>query len=87
MARQFIYHMHGTSKVYPSGKKVLDGVNLSFYPDAKIGGNRLGRKSGQTIGQRQDILVGHHRLQNTVWQHNGRLWRAKGCDRSIVLRL
>ncbi|MDP4822525.1 MAG: energy-dependent translational throttle protein EttA [Aestuariivirgaceae bacterium] len=37
MARQFIYHMHGTSKVYPSGKKVLDGVNLSFYPDAKIG--------------------------------------------------
>jgi ATP-binding cassette ChvD family protein len=37
MARQFIYHMHQTSKVYPSGKKVLDGVNLSFYPDAKIG--------------------------------------------------
>ena len=37
MARQFIDHMHQTSKVYPSGKKVLDGVNLSFYPDAKIG--------------------------------------------------
>jgi ATP-binding cassette ChvD family protein len=37
MARQFIYHMHGTSKAYAGGKKVLDGINLSFYPDAKIG--------------------------------------------------
>lgn len=37
MARQFIYHMHNLSKAYAGGKKVLDGVNLSFYPDAKIG--------------------------------------------------
>ncbi|MBD8877942.1 energy-dependent translational throttle protein EttA [Roseibium polysiphoniae] len=37
MARQFIYHMHGLSKSYTGGKKVLDNVNLSFYPDAKIG--------------------------------------------------
>src|SRR5690554_7089286 len=37
MARQFIYHMHGMSKAYAGGKKVLDNVNLSFYPDAKIG--------------------------------------------------
>ncbi|GHA15992.1 energy-dependent translational throttle protein EttA [Devosia pacifica] len=37
MARQFIYHMHGMSKAYAGGKKVLDGINLSFYPDAKIG--------------------------------------------------
>jgi ATP-binding cassette ChvD family protein len=35
--RQFIYHMRGLSKTYPAGKKVLDNVNLSFYPDAKIG--------------------------------------------------
>ncbi len=35
--RQFIYHMQGLSKTYPAGKKVLDNVNLSFYPDAKIG--------------------------------------------------
>ena len=35
--RQFIYHMRGLSKTYPPGKKVLDNVNLSFYPDAKIG--------------------------------------------------
>ena len=37
MARQFIYHMEGLSKVYPGNRKVLENVNLSFYPDAKIG--------------------------------------------------
>src|SRR5262245_62367978 len=37
MARQFIYHMHGLTKAYSSGKKVLENVHLSFYPDAKIG--------------------------------------------------
>ncbi|MGI8526728.1 MAG: energy-dependent translational throttle protein EttA [Pseudolabrys sp.] len=35
--RQFIYHMQGLTKAYPAGKKVLENVNLSFYPDAKIG--------------------------------------------------
>src|ERR1700720_960675 len=37
MARQFIYHMQGLGKIYPGGKKVLENINLSFYPDAKIG--------------------------------------------------
>src|SRR5262244_1442625 len=37
MARQFIYHMQGLSKVYPGNRKVLENVHLSFYPDAKIG--------------------------------------------------
>src|ERR1019366_7772473 len=37
MARQFIYHMQGLTKTYPGGKKVLENINLSFYPDAKIG--------------------------------------------------
>src|SRR6218665_3855028 len=37
MARQFIYHMHGMTKAYSNGKKVLDNIHLSFYPDAKIG--------------------------------------------------
>jgi ATPase subunit of ABC transporter with duplicated ATPase domains len=37
MARQFIYHMQGLTKTYPGGKKVLDNIHLSFYPDAKIG--------------------------------------------------
>jgi ATP-binding cassette ChvD family protein len=35
-ARQFIYHMQGLTKTWP-GKKVLENINLSFYPDAKIG--------------------------------------------------
>jgi ATP-binding cassette ChvD family protein len=33
---QFIYHMQGLTKTYPT-RKVLENVNLSFYPDAKIG--------------------------------------------------
>jgi ATP-binding cassette ChvD family protein len=37
MAHQFIYHMHGLSKTYPGNRKVLEDINLSFYPDAKIG--------------------------------------------------
>src|SRR6476620_7025383 len=35
--RQFVYHMHGLTKTYPGNRKVLENVNLSFYPDAKIG--------------------------------------------------
>src|ERR1700724_2531167 len=34
---QFIYHMHGLSKAYPGHRKVMEDINLSFYPDAKIG--------------------------------------------------
>ncbi|MFO1148155.1 MAG: energy-dependent translational throttle protein EttA [Alsobacter sp.] len=34
---QYVYHMQGLSKTYPGGKKVLDNIHLSFYPDAKIG--------------------------------------------------
>jgi ATP-binding cassette ChvD family protein len=37
MARQFIYHMQGLTKAFSGGKKVLENINLSFYPDAKIG--------------------------------------------------
>jgi ATP-binding cassette ChvD family protein len=37
MASQFIYHMQGLSKTYPGNRKVLEDINLSFYPDAKIG--------------------------------------------------
>jgi ATP-binding cassette ChvD family protein len=35
--RQFIYHMRGLTKAYQGGKKVLENIHLSFYPDAKIG--------------------------------------------------
>src|SRR5689334_11698507 len=37
MARQFIYHMQDLTKAYAGGKKVLENIYLSFYPDAKIG--------------------------------------------------
>ncbi len=37
MARQFVYHMQGLTKTYPGNRKVLENINLSFYPDAKIG--------------------------------------------------
>ena len=37
MAREFIYHMRGLTKTYPGGRKVLENIHLSFYPDAKIG--------------------------------------------------
>jgi ATPase subunit of ABC transporter with duplicated ATPase domains len=29
--------MQGLSKTYPGNRKVLENINLSFYPDAKIG--------------------------------------------------
>jgi len=37
MARQFVYHMQDLSKTYPPNRKVLENINLQFYPDAKIG--------------------------------------------------
>src|SRR5579883_2092994 len=37
MAVPFIYHMRHISRVHGPGKKVLDDISLSFYPDAKIG--------------------------------------------------
>jgi ATP-binding cassette ChvD family protein len=37
VAREFIYHMRGLTKTYPGNRKVLQDINLSFYPDAKIG--------------------------------------------------
>ncbi len=37
MAQEFIYQMQGLEKVYGNGKKVLDGIWLSFFPGAKIG--------------------------------------------------
>src|SRR5271157_3836209 len=45
MARQFIYHMQGLSKTYPGNRKVLENINLSFYPDAKLGVNGSGKST------------------------------------------
>ncbi|MGB1077001.1 MAG: energy-dependent translational throttle protein EttA [Bdellovibrionales bacterium] len=37
MSYEYVYVMNGLSKTYAGGKKVLDGVTLSFFPGAKIG--------------------------------------------------
>ncbi|MFO0991546.1 MAG: energy-dependent translational throttle protein EttA [Hyphomicrobiales bacterium] len=69
MARQFIYHMHGLSKAYAGGKKVLENVHLSFYPDAKIG--VLGPNgSGKSTLLR--IMAGIDK------EFNGEAWLAEG---------
>jgi ATPase subunit of ABC transporter with duplicated ATPase domains len=36
-AYQYIYTMRDLTKVYPGGRKVVEGVHLSFLPGAKIG--------------------------------------------------
>ena len=48
MAPQFIYTMRGLKRFYPPDREVLRGINLSFYPGAKIGvigGNGSGKSS------------------------------------------
>ena len=37
MAAQFIFTMRDLRRFYPSDREVLKGINLSFYPGAKIG--------------------------------------------------
>ena len=69
MARQFIYHMQGLTKTYTGGKKVLDNVHLSFYPDAKIG--VLG-PNGAGKSSLLKIMAGI----DTEWQ--GEAWVADG---------
>ncbi|HEY5364730.1 MAG TPA: energy-dependent translational throttle protein EttA [Aestuariivirga sp.] len=69
MARQFIYHMQGLSKSYGGGKKVLDNVHLSFYPDAKIG--VLG-PNGSGKSTLMKIMAG----RDKEW--NGEAWLADG---------
>jgi ATP-binding cassette ChvD family protein len=69
MARQFIYHMEGLSKSYAGGKKVLDNVHLSFYPDAKIG--VLG-PNGSGKSTLLKIMAGRDK------EFNGEAWVADG---------
>ncbi|MEP6827197.1 MAG: energy-dependent translational throttle protein EttA [Aestuariivirga sp.] len=69
MARQFIYHMEGLSKSYAGGKKVLENVFLSFYPDAKIG--ILG-PNGSGKSTLLKIMAGRDK------EFNGEAWVAEG---------
>jgi ATP-binding cassette ChvD family protein len=57
MTPQFIYTMRGLKRFYPPDREVLKGINLSFYPGAKIGvigGNGSGKSSLLRIMAGQD---------------------------------
>jgi ATP-binding cassette ChvD family protein len=69
MARQFIYHMQGLSKIYPGNRKVLENIHLSFYPDAKIGVLGVNGSGKSTLLR---IMAG---LDN---EYSGEAWAAEG---------
>jgi ATP-binding cassette ChvD family protein len=69
VSRQFIYHMRGLTKTYSGGKKVLDNIHLSFYPDAKIGVLGVNGSGKSTLLR---IMAG----TDTDW--NGEGWVAEG---------
>jgi len=69
MARQFIYHMQGLSKVFPGNRKVLENINLSFYPDAKIGVLGVNGAGKSTLLR---IMAGLDR------DYSGEAWAAEG---------
>ena len=77
MARQFIYFMQGLTKSYMGGKKVLDNVHLSFYPDAKIG--VLG-PNGSGKSTLLKIMAGLDK------DYTGEAWVATGRDRRLSRR-
>jgi ATP-binding cassette ChvD family protein len=69
--RQFIYHMRGLTKAWPGGKKVLENVHLSFYPDAKIGVLGVNGSGKSTLLR---IMAG----MDKDW--NGEAWVADGAN-------
>src|ERR671939_2124498 len=69
MALQFVYHMHGLSKTYPGNRKVLENINLSFYPDAKIGVLGVNGAGKSTLLR---IMAGIDK------EWNGEAWVAEG---------
>src|SRR5579864_6018423 len=69
MARQFIYHMQGLTKTYPGNRKVLENINLSFYPDAKIGVLGVNGSGKSTLLR---IMAG------LDTEFNGEAWVAEG---------
>ena len=66
---QYIYHMQDLSKVYTGGKKVLDGISLSFFPDAKIGVVGVNGAGKSTLLR---IMAGEDK------EFTGEAWLAKG---------
>src|SRR5437763_3347291 len=68
MARQLAYLMRGLTKAY-TARKVLDNVNLSFYPDAKIGVLGVNGSGKSTLLR---IMAGLDK------EYNGEAWVAEG---------
>ncbi len=66
--KQFIYHMHGLSKSFSGGKKILENVHLSFYPNAKIGIVGVNGSGKSTV---MKIMAGLDK------DFNGEAWAAK----------
>ena len=66
---QYIYVMKDLTKVFPGGKKVLEGVYLSFFPGAKIG--VLG-PNGSGKSTLLKIMAGRDK------EFNGEAWAADG---------
>ncbi len=66
---QYAYHMSGLTKTYAGGKKVLDNVHLSFYPDAKIGVLGVNGAGKSTLLR---IMAG------TDKDYSGEAWAAEG---------
>ena len=66
---QYTYVMKNLVKAYPGGKKVLDGVWLSFYPGAKIG--VLG-PNGSGKSTLMKIMAGFDK------DYSGEAWAAEG---------
>ncbi len=68
-AYQYIYVMKDLTKVFPGGKKILEGVYLSFFPGAKIG--VLG-PNGSGKSTLLKIMAGRDK------EYNGEAWAADG---------
>ncbi len=66
---QYIFHMENLSKTYAGGKKVLENVNLNFFPDAKIGVVGVNGAGKSTLLR---IMAGLDK------EFNGEAWAAKG---------
>jgi ATP-binding cassette ChvD family protein len=66
---QYVFHMDGLTKAYPGGKKVFEGIRLSFLPGVKIGVvgvNGAGKSSLLRI------------MAGTDKDFQGEAWAAKG---------
>ena len=61
--------MQGLSKTYPGNRKVLENINLSFYPDAKIGVLGVNGAGKSTLLR---IMAGLDQ------DHAGEAWAAEG---------